>query len=178
MKRAFFANKNILFPLTVCRSPTVSFIIRKVSPGKSLCRFRRKVFPSAYFSFSMLSPVTGILHPSDNSSPVSSFKRITVACQSGNLTPLPLVILVHWFCCVYSFCKGVFKTALLCTDYHAYRSCARFFRPLFWSFIPCSSSFSQAREHMQNSLHLPCTAAICSKAEKTFQFPYIFSNSA
>ena len=168
----------ILF-LYMAVSTCLTSISRKVPPSELPAAVTGISFLSAYlFAAVYASAPEKFLHPSDNSSPVSSLKRITVACQSGSLTPLPLVILVHWFCCVYSFCKGVFKTALLCTDYHAYRSCARFFRPLFEGFIPCSSSFPQARENMQNSVHLLCAAAICSKAEKIFQFPDIFSDSA
>ena len=69
-------------------------ISRKVPPSEPPAAVTGISFLSAYL-FAMMYPSASenSLHPSDNSSPVSSFKRITVACQSGSLTPLPLVTL-------------------------------------------------------------------------------------
>ena len=68
----------------------------KSAAERASCRCNRKILLSAYlFALMYASAPEKFLHPSDNSSPVSSLKRITVACQSGSLTPLPLVILVH-----------------------------------------------------------------------------------
>ena len=66
----------------------------KSAAERASCRCNRKILLSAYlFALMYASAPEKFLHPSDNSSPVSSFKRITVACQSGILPPLPLVTL-------------------------------------------------------------------------------------
>ena len=77
-------------------STCLTSISRKVPPSELPAAVTGISFLSAYlFAAVYASAPEKFLHPSDNSSPVSSFKRITVACQSGSLTPLPLVILVH-----------------------------------------------------------------------------------
>ena len=76
-------------------STYLTSISRKVPPSKPPAVVTGASFLSAYlFALMYASAPEKFLHPSDNSSPVSSFKRITVACQSGILTPLPLVTLV------------------------------------------------------------------------------------
>ena len=85
----------ILF-LYMAVSTCLTSISRKVPPSELPAAVTGISFLSAYlFALMYASAPEKFLHPSDNSSPVSSLKRITVACQSGSLTPLPLVILVH-----------------------------------------------------------------------------------
>ena len=75
-------------------STCLTSISRKVPPSELPAAVTGISFLSAYlFALMYASAPEKFLHPSDNSSPVSSLKRITVACQSGSLTPLPLVIL-------------------------------------------------------------------------------------
>ena len=76
-------------------STCLTSISRKVPPSEPPAAVTGISLLSAYlFAMMYASAPEKFLHPSDNSSPVSSFKRITVACQSGILTPLPLVTLV------------------------------------------------------------------------------------
>ena len=82
-------------------STCLTSISRKVPPSELPATVTGISFLPAYLFASMYaSAPEKFLHPSDNSSPVSSFKRITVACQSEILTPLPLVTLIN---CILSF---------------------------------------------------------------------------
>ena len=75
-------------------STCLTSISRKVPPSELPAAVTGISFLPAYlFALMYASAPEKFLHPSDNSSPVSSFKRITVACPSGILPPLPLVIL-------------------------------------------------------------------------------------